>query len=342
MRRGAWIGIGLVAVVLLVLPPLTGFHPYYLYLVSTALLFGTVATSWNLLAYAGQISFGHAAFFGLGGYGAALASLAGSSPWLAILLGGAVGAVGAAGIGLASARLRGAYLALATLAYAEIWRGVAHNWTAVSGGGAGLIGIPPLPTLAWLPLDFTRGRAGGYYLSLAFLLLVIAVFWGILRSRLGLAFAAVREEEERAGLLGLHPLPWKILAFALSGFFSALAGGLYVHMVRVVEPDLIFSRYFSILPLVMATFGGLHTLLGPAAAALGLYLVSELLLHPYVPAFHQLPYALALIVVVLYLPGGLAGLFPSPRSPSPTHNPLTFILSPPRGRGQGEGGEGKR
>ena len=87
-------------------------------------------------------------------------------------------------------------------------------------------------------------------------------------------------------------------------------------MVRVVEPDLIFSRYFSILPLVMATFGGLHTLLGPAMAALGLYLVSELLLHPYVPAFHQLPYALALIVVVLYLPGGLAGLLPSPR-PSP-------------------------
>ena len=325
LRRGR-IAAGLLA--LLVLPPLSGFHPYYLYLVSTALTFGTVATSWNLLAYAGQISFGHAAFFGLGGYAAALASLGGLSPWLAIGLGGAVGALGAAVIGLASARLSGAYLALATLAYAEIWRGVAHNWTTVSGGGAGLIGIPPLPTLAWLPLDFTRGRAGSYYLSLAFLLVVIAVFAGILHSRLGLAFAAVREEEERAGLLGVHPLPWKILAFALSGFFSALAGGLYVHMVRVVEPDLIFSRYFSILPLVMATFGGLHTLLGPAMAALGLYLVSELLLHPYVPAFHQLPYALALIVVVLYLPGGLAGLVRSRRSPSP------HPASPQQGEGK--------
>ena len=308
MPRGVWIGAGLLGAALLLLPPLSGFHPYYLYLVSTALLFGTVATSWNLLAYAGQISFGHAAFFGLGGYGAALASLGGLSPWLAIGLGGVVGAGGAAGIGLASARLRGAYLALATLAYAEVWRGIAHNWTEVSGGGAGLIGIPPLPPVAWLPIDFTRGRAGSYYLSLGFLIMILAVFAGILRSRLGLAFAAVREEEERASLLGIHPLPWKILAFALSGFFSALAGGLYVHMVRVAEPDLMFSRYFSILPLVMATFGGLGTLLGPAVAALGLYLVSELLLHPFVPALHQLPYALALIIVVLYLPGGLAGL----------------------------------
>ncbi|MBI2554734.1 MAG: hypothetical protein HYV92_10035 [Candidatus Rokubacteria bacterium] len=100
----------------------------------------------------------------------------------------------------------------------------------------------------------------------------------------------------------------------MRGLFSGLAGGLYVHMVRVVEPYLVFNRYFSILPLVMATFGGLHTLLGPALAALGLYLVSELLLHPYVPAFHQLPYALALIAVVLYLPGGLAGLLPGKRS----------------------------
>jgi branched-chain amino acid transport system permease protein len=310
MRRAAWIGAGLVAAGLVVLPPLSGFHPYYLYLLSTALLFGTLATSWNLLAYAGQISFGHAAFFGLGAYGAALCSLAGLSPWWAIGVGGLVGAAGAGLIGLASTRLRGAYLALATLAYAEIWRGIALNWTQVSGGGAGLIGIPPLPPLRWLPLDLTRGRAGSYYLSLAFLLVVLALFAGILHSRFGLAFAAIREEEERASLLGIRPLPWKVLAFALSGLFSALAGALYVHTVRVVEPDLVFSRYFSILPLVMATFGGLHTTLGPAAAALGLYLLSELVLHPYAPALHQLPYALALILVVLYLPGGLAAIRP--------------------------------
>lgn len=309
MPSRAWVGGGLGVLLLMALPPLTGFHPYYLYLLSTAFLFGTLATAWNLLAYAGQISFGHAAFFGLGAYGAALSSLAGVSPWGAIGLGGIVGALGAVGIGLASVRLKGAYLALATLAYAEVWKGVALNWPEVSGGGAGLIGIPPLTEPYWLPLDFTRGRAGSYYLAVAFLLAVLGSFVGVLRSRVGLAFAAVREEEERASLLSLRPLTWKLLAFVLSGFFTALAGGLYAHTVRVVEPDLVFSPHFSILPLVMAIFGGLHTLLGPVAGALLLYLVSELLFHPYAPALHQLPYALALVAVTLYLPGGLAGLF---------------------------------
>ncbi len=308
---------GLAILLLVILPPLSGFHPYYLYLLSTAFLFGTVATAWNLLAYAGQISFGHAAFFGLGAYGAALTSLAGVSPWWAIGLGGVAGALGAVGIGLASVRLRGAYLALATLAYAEVWRGVALNWTDLTGGGAGLIGIPPLTELRWLPLDFTRGRTGSYYLSLAFLLAVLGSFAAILRSRVGLAFAAIREEEERASLLGLRPLTWKLLAFALSALFTGLAGGLYVHTVRVVEPDLVFGRSFSILPLVMATVGGLHTLLGPVAAALVLYLANELLFHPFAPALHQLPYGLALVGVILYLPGGLAGLLTRRRRAAP-------------------------
>jgi branched-chain amino acid transport system permease protein len=140
------------------------------------------------------------------------------------------------------------------------------------------------------------------------LLAVLGSFALVLRSRVGLAFAAVREEEERASLLGLRPLTWKLLAFALSAFFTALAGGLYVHTIRVVEPDLVFNRYFSILPLVMATAGSRHTLFGPVVAALVLYLMSELLFHPYAPALHQLPYALALVAAMLYLPGGMAGL----------------------------------
>ncbi|MFQ5829919.1 MAG: branched-chain amino acid ABC transporter permease [Candidatus Methylomirabilia bacterium] len=297
-----------ILLILIAFPPLTGFHPYYLYLFSTAFLFGTLASAWNLLAYAGQISFGHAAFFGLGAYGAALTSLGGLSPWAAIGVGGLLGVLGALAIGLAAARLKGAYLALATLAYAEALRGVALNWTALSGGGAGLIGIPPLPGLGWLAGELTRSRAIAYYLSLAVLVAMLATFTAVLRSRIGLAFAAIREEEERAGVLGLRPLSWKLLAFALSALFTALAGGLYIHTIGVVEPDLVFGRYFSFLPLVMAMVGGLYTLFGPALAALVLYLMSELLFHPYAPALHQLPYALSLVAVILYFPGGLAGL----------------------------------
>ncbi len=306
MRSGlaALLGVGVLAAV----PPALGFHPYYLFLLSTAFLLAAVASAWNLLAYAGPISFGHAAFFGLGAYGAALASLGGLSPWSAIALGGLAGAAGAAGVGLLSIRLRGAYLALGTLACAELLRGLALSWSEVTGGGAGLAGIPALPVLPWLPRPLTEGRAGAYYLALALLGAALGLFALIRRSRVGLAFAALREEEERASLLGLRPLPWILLAFALSGLVTALCGGLYAHVVRVVEPDLVFSRHYSILPLVMATFGGLHTLLGPAAAAIALYLLSELVLHPLLPALHQVGYALALIAVILYLPGGLAGL----------------------------------
>jgi branched-chain amino acid transport system permease protein len=304
------------AALLAALPPLVGFQPYWLYLLSTAFLWAAVASAWNLLALAGQISFGHAAFFGLGAYAAALLALGGLSPWVAGPIGTLAGAAGGLLIGIASTRLSGAYLALATLAYAEVWRGIALNWTDLTGGGAGLIGIPALPEIAWLPA-LTRGRAGAYYMALAHLLAVLALFALILRSRVGLAFAAVREEEERASLLGLRPLGWKLLAFALSGGFTGAAGALYVYSVRVVEPDLVFNRYYSILPLVMAMFGGLHTWLGPAAAAIALYLLSELVLHPLAPALHQVGYALALILVILYWPGGLAGLFSRKRHARP-------------------------
>lgn len=305
MRAG--LGALLGAALLAALPPALGFHPYYLFLLSTAFLYAAVASAWNLLAYAGPISLGHAAFFGLGAYGAALASLGGLSPWGAIALGGLAGAGGAAGAGLLSIRLRGAYLALGTLACAELLRGLALHWSDVTGGGAGLVGIPALPVLRGWPRVLTEGRAGAYYLALALLGATLGLFALIRGSRVGLAFAAVREEEERASVLGLRPLPWTLLAFALSGLVTALCGGLYAHTVRVVEPDLVFNRHYSFLPLVMATVGGLHTLLGPAAAAIALYLVSELVLHPLLPALHQVGYALALIAVVLYLPGGLGG-----------------------------------
>ncbi len=163
--------------------------------------------------------------------------------------------------------------------------------------------------------SFNVCRGGKY--TLAFLLTVLGSFAAVLRSRVGLALAAIREEEERASLLGLRTVAWKLLAFALSALFTALAGGLYVHTVGMVEPGLVFSTHFSILPLVMATVGGLHTLFGPVAAAFVLYLASELLFHPYAPGLHQLPYALALVAAVLYLPGGLAGLLTRRRRAAP-------------------------
>jgi branched-chain amino acid transport system permease protein len=149
------------------------------------------------------------------------------------------------------------------------------------------------------------------------LTITLSVFTWMTGSRLGLALAAVREDSERASLLGVNPAAWKLTAFALSGGLTGAAGGLYAHMVRVVEPDLVFSSWYSLAPLIMATLGGPRTALGPAAAAVGLYLASELVLHPLLPALHQVGYALALIAAVLFLPGGLGGLVGRRRRAAP-------------------------
>jgi branched-chain amino acid transport system permease protein len=304
----AAVGLAGLAVALLV-PPLVGFDPYWLYVLGAALLWAALASAWNLLALAGPVSFGHAVYFGAGAYASALlAQRAGWNPWLGLVAAAALGALVALPIGLCAHRLGGAYLALATFAYAEAARGLALNWTSLTGGGAGLIGIPGLPPLPLAPAPLTRERAGGYYLALALLLATLGVQAGLRRTRVGLAWAALRQREERAMLLGVAATPYRLLAFACSGLFTGLGGALYAHAVRALDPELAFGRGLSILPLVMATFGGVHTLLGPAAGALLLYLAAELVLQPALPKLHQLPYGLALILVAAGLPRGLAGL----------------------------------
>lgn len=284
------------------LPFLLWQNPYILYLGGTAFLFAALASAWNLLATAGPISFGHAAFFGLGAYTSVLLSTRAGLPiWVTLPLAGIVGALGALPMGISAQWLRGPYLALATLAWAEIYRLLAMNWTGLTGGGSGLIGIPPL-----------GNRLVGYYAGLGLLTVVFLASLSILRSRVGLAFVALRESEDRARTLGVPATAYRLLAFALSGGLTALCGGVYAHTVRFIEPDLVFGRYYSILPLVMATFGGAYTLLGPIVGTLSLYLVSELLFLPYLPSLHQLPYALALVAVVFLLPRGLASLITRP------------------------------
>jgi branched-chain amino acid transport system permease protein len=294
---------GLVAVAaLLALLPATGLPPYYLHLLATAFLLATLASAWSVLAWGGQVSFGQAGFFGVGAYAAALTAIHGVQSWAAIALGAGAGAAAGALVSVAALRLHGAPLALATLACAEIGRGVALNWARLTGGGAGIVGIPALPGQSSSP------RAAAYYAALLLLSVTLSVFAWMRRMRMGLALAAVREDAERASLLGINPSAWKVAAFALSGGLTGAAGSLYAHTVRVVEPDQVFSSWYSLAPLIMATLGGPRTALGPAAAAVGLYLTSELVLQPMVPTLHQVGYAIAIIAAVLFLPGGLGGL----------------------------------
>jgi branched-chain amino acid transport system permease protein len=299
---------GVAAVLAIALPAVVGFDAYVLYVGATAWQWAALATAWALLAYAGQISFGQAAYFGTGAYASALlAQGAGLSPWLGVLAAAGAGAAVAVPVGLATHRLRGAYLALGTFAYAETLRLVALNWTALTGGGSGLVGIPDLAAFPGRP-GAAAGRRGEYYAGLGLLLAALGLAAALRRGRVGLAWAAIRERETRAAQLGVAAVRYKTLAFVCSGAITAAGGALYAHSVRFVEPDLVFGRSMSILPLVMAAFGGALPLLGPAAAAVLLHLVSELVFQPWLPELHQLPYALALVVVLLALPRGLASL----------------------------------
>jgi len=302
--------LGAVLGLLVLLPPIVNFDNYYLYALTMAFLFAWLSLSWNILAYCGQISFGHAAFFGVGAYASALLSLRlGLSPWLTGLLGGVLAVAASLILGGSCLQLRGPYFSLATLAFAEILRVITQNWTSLTAGTSGLVGIPSLPplTIGGLTLDFQGSRLPPYYLLLTLLILLTVGVAGLLRSPLGFAFAAIREGEARAEALGVNTFRYKLLALSLSAFLTGLGGAFYVHQIRYLEPGIAYHVSLSVLPLVMAMFGGRLTGIGPLYGAFILYLVNELVFQRLFPFTHQLLYATVIVLVILFMPQGLVG-----------------------------------
>ncbi|HEY7677678.1 MAG TPA: branched-chain amino acid ABC transporter permease [Candidatus Methylomirabilis sp.] len=304
--RTVAVSAGVVA--LAAVPCLVG-GDYGLYVAATACLFAILALAWALPAWFGLFSFGQAAFFGVGAYASALlAGRAGLSPWLGVAAAGVAAAGVAAGLGVACLHLRGPYFSLATLAAAEILRAVATNWEGLTEGAQGLVGIPALPPLALGPLRLDAGSRPGAYGAALVALLVLFVTAGVLQnSAAGAAWAAIRENEERAESLGVPAFRWKMLALLLSAAATGLAGALYAHMLRHLDPATAFNVQFSVMPLVMGFLGGVEHRAGPVAGAVGLYLLNELVLQRWLPTAHLLFYALAIGLVVLYFPRGLHG-----------------------------------
>ncbi len=305
IRRAEILLLGLLLSPLLLRP-----DDYTLYALTLALLFAALALSWTLLASPGLFSFGHAAFFGLGAYASAILSLKGGlSPLITLLLGTGLSLLLAVPMGVTCLHLRGPSFSLATLAWAEILKALAFNWTSLTEGAWGLIGIPPLPAIPlgrWT-LDLSSNRGAVY----AFFVLLLVVLYTLARklsgSWLGLALRAIHQGEERAEVLGVATFRIKLLILAFSGGIAGFGGGLYAHLLQALEPGTAFSLSFSFLPLVMALVGGRQHPLGPVVGALVLSLGNELLLQPTFPWLHQIPYALALLFALLFLPRGLVG-----------------------------------
>ncbi len=272
--------------------------------------FAFLGQGWNILGgYAGQFSFGHALFFGIGAYTSALAFIkAGWSPWLGMWLGAAL----AVAVGLVTGHLsfryglRGAYFALVMLAFAEIFRVAATNWAWV-GASFGLL----VPLRGHAPALFQFGdKRWFYYVMLALLLAATAGVAALARSRLGYEMVAVRENEAAAAALGINPYRVKLTAMALSAGLTAIGGTFYVQYFSYVDPGIGFGPANSVEILLRPILGGAGTVWGPllGSALLGLLGEATRGLVTAHAGLHLMLYGALLMVAVVFLPHGVIGL----------------------------------
>ncbi len=280
----------------------------YYQVLGMACFYGVLAMAWNILALAGGISLGHSAFFGLGAYGSGLlAHYQGWSPAVTIPLGAMVGAGYGVLWGIFFQRLRGVYFGLATLAAVEIPRVIIDNWGSFTYGSLGLVGIPGLPDLRLGAVEISLGASlrALYYFLLALMCLAGALHFWVMHSRWGWGLRAIRENEAAAAMLGVNVRRSFFLALLLSSFLAGLCGGLYAHLLGLIEPALVFSLHLSALPLVLSIFGGRFHFLGPLLGALLLYPLDQLVLQPYLPMGHAAIYGVVIIATIFFWPRGL-------------------------------------
>ena len=292
------------AILLIALVIIMLFYPklvdsYFLHLTVITFLAMIMASSWDILARTGQVSVGQAGLFGIGAYTAALLyQKVHLHPILGMMAGAGLALIVAIGLGYLTLRLRGIYFSITTIAFAEALSVIWLMTPRLTGGAMG-ISTPPL---------FGGNREYAYYLILSILAMVIFVVWLIESSRLNFAFTAIRENEEVANVMGINPTRYKVLAFMISAFFTGFAGGFYSHYNTYIIPYEVFGLAISIACLVMPIFGGLYTIAGPIVGAILIKAIEEYL-RVTISYGHQIAYGLILVVVVLFLPEGLIGLW---------------------------------
>ncbi len=281
-------------VFLLLLLPLLTEDPYLLRIVTLTSIFAILAASWDLLSgFTGQMNFGHALFFGVGAYGAALLNkYASIPPWGTIPLGALVAVMAGLIIGIPCLKLRGTYLALTTLAFPIILLGLVFAFPEITGGELGISGIARL----------ARSRIASYYIAVLIMLSLSAIMWKITDSKTGIIFHAIREDELAVRTSGINTTRYKLLAFSLSGFFAGISGGLYAHFMRVAGPSTLeVSLSFQVV--IWAIFGGMATIYGPVGGVFVLFPLMEVL--RFWQDYRILMFACIVLFILLYMPDGL-------------------------------------
>src|SRR5690349_9266724 len=283
--------------------------PQYLQdVVIQTFLWAGLALAWNIAGgFAGLISFGHAAFFGVGAYTSSiLAANYGLTPWIGLWLGGALAAAFGAVLTLVCARLKGPFFILSTLAAAEVVRIAALNWASLTGGPEGL-SILPVPSLANMVFASKTTYA---VLMLCYLVACYAVTKALECSRYGYYLYAVRDDEDAARAAGINPLLVRSAAMALSAALTGIGGTLFAQYFLYLDPTFVISPELSFQFALLPAVGGLGTAIGPVLGSFLITPLSELLrsyLGNQAAGLHLVIYSALLIVVMLYFPAGIAG-----------------------------------
>jgi branched-chain amino acid transport system permease protein len=271
-------------------------------------LWAGLALAWNIAGgYAGMISFGHAAFFGLGAYTSTiLGAHYAVTPWIGMWIGGLLASLFGGVLAVVCARLRGPFFILSTLAAAEVVRIAALNWAKLTGGAEGLSILPVVD-----PTNMVFGSKNSYAILLLVYLVVVYIITKALEgSRYGLYLFAARDDEDAANAAGVNLLLARTSALCLSAFLAAVGGSLFAQYFQFLDPTHVLSPELSFHFALLPAFGGLGTAIGPVLGAITIVPLSETLrgyLGSSAAGLHMAIYGGVLIVVMLYFPTGLAG-----------------------------------
>jgi branched-chain amino acid transport system permease protein len=267
-------------------------------------MWSIIGMAWNLLGgYCGQVSFGHAAYFGVGAYTAGiLYSKFALSPWWGVPLSIAVVMAFSFVLGFVVLRLRGPFFALATLASGEVMRVTAENWVGLTGGTMGIL----VRERTWVE------KTWYYYIIL---LLAAAAFFlvkKLIESKLGYYFVAIREDQDAAESLGINTTLYKTLALCISGALTGVAGAFYTNYMGYIDPHVVFALHdISIITIMIVMVGGVAMYWGPFVGAVIMVLLAEWVRSiPGLGAAHQTLFGILLIVIIIFLPNGIVGDLP--------------------------------
>lgn len=293
----------LLAILLLFIVPFITQDPYILSVLIYTNIFAMFAASWDVLGgYTGVLNLAHGALFGIGAYSAALLNIHFDlQPWLSIPLGAIVAVLAGLIIALPALRLRGLHFALASVAFPVILAGIIFAFPDFSGGETGLFGIDSL----------AGSKLANYLVTLIVMLLSAFAMWKFVDNRstalrTGIMLQAIREDEIAARAVGVNTIRYKLIAFMVSGFVAGIAGGLYVHVIRVAGPSTL-DLMFVFFPIIYTIFGGPATIIGP--------IVGTFVLSPFMEVLRAVPearimvFAILIVLILYFMPEGIVHKF---------------------------------